>query len=150
MHICAWQIAGIVALCPVHACGDGGTGVPDLDISGDWAFSEAVFDEAREFSCNNGGTFTFDQEGSRFTGTNNQVGTCTIGEDTFENSGRFIVINGSVVGMTVMFRTPEGTPCDYVGSLSGDPPIAASGTVSCVGTNRGQPLNATGTWQMTR
>jgi Big-like domain-containing protein len=122
-----------------------------LDVSGDWTFSETISDPALALSCTDQSSMTFTQTGTAFTGSSQQTGTCTLAGTPFDNSGPFDITDGQVLKAAISFTEPGQPPCNYQGTLSGDPPTLASGTVSCVGNVSGLGnVNATGTWQIAR
>ncbi|MBA3258816.1 MAG: Ig domain-containing protein [Gemmatimonadales bacterium] len=122
-----------------------------LDVAGDWAFSETFSDPANNLTCTNEATFVLAPVAATFTGTADQTGECTVDGEPFDNAGTFEITAGSVQATAISFTQPGEFTCVYEGSLVENPPISASGTVSCTGLIDlfGQ-LNATGTWQMTR
>ena len=132
----------------VLACADGGaTGSnPAADISGNWTWDETLSDQPNQIDCADQGTFTITQTGSTFTGSIDQTGSCTTPAGPVDLTGTRPMNGGQVSGANVSFQEAAANPCLYQGTLLGDPPLSASGTVSCVG----QGLNLTGTWSMTR
>jgi hypothetical protein len=86
---------------------------------------------------------TLVQSGAAFTGTSQQVGSCTIGGQTFDNSGTYEITDGRIYGEAVVFAEPGVIPCVYEGTLS-SPGMA--GTVSCTGVVDVTTVNMSGTW----
>jgi hypothetical protein len=93
---------------------------------------------------------TLVQTGAIFSGTNEQIGSCTFQTgETNDNSGTFQIANGligelSEQGWAISFSEPGVVSCNYQGTLL--PPVM-SGTVSCAGFVEGLgQVNATGTW----
>jgi hypothetical protein len=123
-----------------------------LDVAGEWAFSETFSDPAINLTCTNEATFALAQAGATFTGTADQTGDCTLDGEPIDNSGPYEIAEGNVQTTTIAFTEPSEVECVYQGSLVENPPTSASGTVSCTGFLGlfGPPVNATGTWQMTR
>ena len=112
-------------------------------ITGLWSLHETLSDANLGYACENFQTVTFVQNGTTFTGTNEQVGSCTIGGETFDNSGTFEITDGQISGSAISFTQPGAPPCVYVGTVF-DPVM--DGTVSCVGSVDGTQVNASGTW----
>jgi hypothetical protein len=124
-----------------------------LNVDGEWAFTETFSDPAIELACTNEADVTLEQDGATFTGTADQTGECTFQGETFDNSRIFEITDGIVQGTSIGFIQPdEQVECVYQGTLVDDPPTSASGTVTCTGFlgDFGPPVNATGTWEMTR
>jgi hypothetical protein len=112
-------------------------------IAGHWSLHETLSDMNLGYTCENFQDVTLVQSGATFTGTNQQIGSCTIGGETFDNSGTFEITEGDVRGTAISFTQPGAVPCLYQGSLL--LPVM-SGTVSCTGSVGGTDVNATGTW----
>lgn len=114
-------------------------------IEGHWSLEEELDDEALGYSCQNVQDITLNQQtGSTFTGTNVQTGTCTLGNETFDNSGTFEIIDGQIVGTAVTFTEPGPVPCVYEGTVALEG--AMDGTVTCQGSVNGTDVDVTGTW----
>ncbi|HJR16399.1 MAG TPA: Ig-like domain-containing protein [Gemmatimonadales bacterium] len=113
------------------------------DVAGLWSLHETLSDDNLGYACENFQTVTLVQNGTTFTGTNEQVGSCTIGGETFDNSGTFEITDGQITGSAISFTQPGAPPCVYDGTVS-DPLM--DGTVSCVGSVEGTQVNARGTW----
>jgi Bacterial Ig-like domain (group 2) len=128
------------------------TVVAVLDVGGAWAFSEtiSVDNQTLTLICTNEATFALTQAGATFTGTSDQTGDCTLDGEPFDNSGTFEITEGNVQGIAITFTEPGEVECVYQGSLVENPPISASGTVSCIGFLGIVDPPLTGTWQMTR
>jgi hypothetical protein len=114
-----------------------------VDIAGQWSLHETLSDVNLGYVCDNVQNITLVQNGATFTGTNEQVGSCTIGGETFDNSGTFEITDGQIHGMEISFTEPGAPSCVYDGTVS-DPVM--DGTVSCVGSVGGTQVNASGTW----
>ncbi len=114
-----------------------------VDIAGQWSLHETLSDVNLGYVCDNLQNVTLVQNGLTFTGTNEQVGSCTIGGQTFDNSGTFEITDGQIHGSAISFSEPGAPPCVYDGTVS-DPVM--DGTVSCVGSVGGTQVNARGTW----
>jgi Bacterial Ig-like domain (group 2) len=122
-----------------------------LDVSGAWTLTEAFSDPALGLSCTDQASVTIAQNGKGFTGVAQQTGTCTLNGTPFDNSGAFDMTEGLMQQAAIGFTEPGQPACQYQGTLTGDPPTSASGTVSCVGDVTGLGhVNATGTWQIIR
>lgn len=123
-----------------------------LDIGGRWTFSETLSDPAIALTCSNTATFAITQTGVTFSGTADQTGECLEQGEPIDNSGTFEIVQGSIHSTTIRFLQPGDVECAYQGTLVGNPPTSASGTVTCTGLLGlfGPAINATGTWQMTR
>jgi uncharacterized protein YjdB len=118
-----------------------------VSVAGHWTMDEEVSDDALGYSCQNFQDITLNQTGSTFTGTNVQIGSCTFGGETFDNSDTYDITEGQIVGTTITFTESGAVPCVYEGTV--DPGIMA-GTVSCQGSVDGTEVNATGTWCATQ
>ena len=116
--------------------------VPPLVVGGTWVFAESLADIPNGVACYDTATISITQDGSSFTGTALQTGTCTTPSGPVDNGGTFAVTNGVVAGTTIDFDEPGSPPCHYTGTLTGDPPSSVAGTVSCVGSG----FNLSGTW----
>jgi hypothetical protein len=113
------------------------------DIAGQWSLHETLSDDNLGYACENFQNVTLVQDGMSFNGTNEQVGSCTIGDETFDNSGTFEITDGQIRGSAISFSQPGAIPCMYEGTVL-DPVM--DGTVSCTGSVEGIRVNATGTW----
>jgi alpha-tubulin suppressor-like RCC1 family protein len=126
------------------ACGGGdATGPAALNVAGVWNFSETLHDPVHGVTCNDQGTLDIGQSGSTFTGSFSQTGTCTGPGGPVDNSGSGSISGGQISGNNVSFRS---SPCQYQGTLSGQPPNRITGSASC----SSQPFNFTGNWQAAR
>jgi hypothetical protein len=145
-------VAGGAATITATAEGQSGSAVITVSsssgsLAGHWTLEETLGDESLGYSCENFQDITLVQDGSTFTGTNEQTGTCTRAGQEFDNSGTFQITDGRIVGDEVSFTQPGAVPCVYQGTLTLLPPSALmEGTVTCAGSVEGTPVNATGTW----
>ena len=111
-----------------------------VDISGAWTYHEdatfLLYDftshATKAFRCSSDGTYTFVQSGSTFTGSFDQVGTCTAADGTtFPNNFTGTpVTEGTIQGMHLSFLA-DG--CPYEGALRGPTVSAMGGAGRCGG-----------------
>jgi hypothetical protein len=111
-----------------------------VDISGVWPFHEdAVFllydftgQATKAFRCSTDGTYTFAQTGDTFTGSFDQVGSCTAADGTtFPNDFSGGTVTGTIQGLHVSFATGDG--CTLDGSLRGSALNEMGGSSRCGG-----------------
>jgi alpha-tubulin suppressor-like RCC1 family protein len=118
-----------------------------IDVSGAYAFQEDFASQAAGVSCTAHGTVVITQTDARFSGTVDQIGTCTGPGGTVDNSGVGNFSNGRIKGTHVTFSFAG---CSYSGTTQGDPADGATGTVTCTVTVQGTQIVLTGTWQVGR
>lgn len=150
LQLCACMIT-LATACADPAMGPP-TSVPNLasfavqkalgtaDISGEWTFHEdatfLLYDFAghatKPFRCSSDGTYTFAQSGDTFTGTFDQVGSCTAADGTtFSNNFTGApVTDGIIQGLHVRF-VADG--CPYEGALRGPTLSEMGGAGRCGG-----------------
>lgn len=102
-------------------------GYGTVDISGEWSFhedAEAVFysqvpgQGSTTYRCSTDGTYTFAQIGSTFTGSYDQIGTCTASDgSTIPNNFTGVTLTGTINGRHVRWATVDG--CFLEGTLVG-------------------------------
>jgi Bacterial Ig-like domain len=119
-------------------------------IAGTWDWTERI-DDLSGTICADTGVVVFSQVGGGFTGTAQQVGSCTGPSGTVSNSGPYQVTYGSVGGgpnpdspgsVTFGFLSKG---CYYTASFIGTAPTALSGTFTTCGGS-----SAAGTWKAVR
>ena len=124
------------AMAPLAAQGVIGT----ADISGAWPFHEDasfllydfVSHATKVFRCSSDGTYTFVQVGQTFTGSFDQVGSCTSADGTTfpNNFTGALVTDGTIQGLHVSFLA-DG--CQYQGALRGPTLSEMGGAGRCGG-----------------
>ena len=132
----------------ITATAEGKTGsaevfVSSVSIAGHYMLHEELSDPNLGYVCENFQDVMLVQSGAAFTGTSQQAGTCTIGGQTFDNSGTYAVNEGQIYGDVVVFTEPGAIPCVYEGTIFSP---GMSGTVSCTGVVDGTSVNMRGTW----
>jgi len=128
----------------------------DANIGGQWQYDEAatflIFHYAgsggaKPFRCSSTGTYTFVQAGSTFTGSYDQVGTCTASDGTtFPNNFTGIGVEGTINGRHIRFMTADG--CSYEGAVRGATLGVMGGAAQCGGPKFGGTYRAS--WSATR
>src|SRR5436190_799762 len=110
-----------------------------VSVVGVWDWTERISPPGG-YTCSDTGSYGFAQVGPTFTGTSDQVGSCS-GFGTVIDNTRSELLSGGLVyaGDSVRFAV---TTCVYRGVVSGDPASSISGVVTCDTLTRPQ-----GTWQ---
>jgi hypothetical protein len=137
----------VAALLAAAAC-QAGTDANIVDVSGRWAFTETLVDNAHGISCADTGTYDIAQMGDRFVGVYAQRGFCTTPTGVVNNADSGTVSAGRVVGRTVRFMVTAN--CEYEGAATGMPASELAGHGACVLQDLDRTLNFTGTWKATR
>src|SRR5712692_2745736 len=106
-----------------------------LNIAGVWDWTEQYVNPV----CHDTGTYVFNQTGSAFSGTSQQVGMC---EGNRDNTSTDPVTSGVVSSGAINFLVGATGFCRYTAAVSGDPPDRLSGTTTCG--------SSTGTWEAIR
>jgi hypothetical protein len=106
------------------------------DLSGVWQFHEdatfVLYDfsgdhsGSKVFRCSTDGTYTFVQTDATFTGTFDQVGTCTAADGTSFPNTFSGPVEGAINGTHVKFQPPPGE-CFDEGTLLGPNEMVGSG-----------------------
>jgi len=110
-----------------------------LSVAGVWDWTEQISPPGG-YACSDTGSYAFAQVGLSFTGTSDQVGSCSGFGSVIDNTHSDPLSGGLVyAGDSVRFAV---APCVYRGVISGDPASSISGVVSCDTLNRPQ-----GTWR---
>lgn len=134
-------------------CGGGDGGGPTdptttPNIAGTWNFSATLNDTQHSISCNNSGSMNLSQNGTTFTGTFNQQGTCSGPGGSFDNPATGSISGGQINGRSISFQVPF---CQYNGTLgSGANPNTVSGGGNCTLIEQGITFNFTANWQASR
>jgi hypothetical protein len=118
---------------------------PTTDLSGEWAFVEAIGNAGSPYYCRNQGTMRLDRAGDSLTVRYRQTGECTIDGATTRSDGE-----GSGTGR--IFPTAlsfESGPCRYDGHV--DTLHSMGGSMECrITMPDGSTRNVSGTWSMER
>ena len=110
-----------------------------VSVAGVWDWTERISPPGG-YTCSDTGSYAFAQVGPSFTGTSDQVGSCSGFGNVIDNTRSDPLSSGLVfTGDSLRFKV---VACVYRGVVSGDPPSSISGVVSCDTLNRPQ-----GTWQ---
>jgi hypothetical protein len=104
-------------------------------------------DAAHGLSCTAVGTAALTQSGDQFSGTVDQVGTCSGPGGTIDNSGTGSITGGQISGSDLSF---QALACQYEGSVSGNPANQLTGTSTCTLAEAGVTYTFTGQWQAGR
>lgn len=135
-------VTATVAVLGIACKSDGSSG-PPADVSGAWRVSEVLHSQPPGTDCTDGGIITLTQSSGTATAVLAQAGTCVQSSTgTFDKSWTATgeaQISATTVDVVV-------AQCLYHGTLSGNPPDTATGTVSC--SEGGVPLR--GTWHAGR
>jgi hypothetical protein len=118
------------------------------DVGGVWDWTEHFDDPAAGVTCDDTGSYVFVVDTAGFSGTSDQVGTCTGPSGVFDNTLRGIPVTaGSVTAGLMQFTVGYWEECRYEAALSASPDHVV-GTAEC-GTSpgtwtadRGLPLSA--------
>ena len=130
------------------------TGTPVVaNVTGRWTYHEdATFlirdypgdtrTGVKAFRCSSDGVYAFVQIGTTFTGSYDQVGTCTAADGTsFPNNFTGITVTGTVQGHHLDFMTADG--CRYEAALRGATLNAMGGSGICGAVKFGGTYRAT-------
>ncbi len=127
-----------------------------VDISGLWNYDEAATfviahyaggRGAKVFRCSSTGTYAFVQTGASFTGSYDQVGSCTASDGTtFPNNFTALGVEGTVQGRHLRFETSDG--CSYEGAVRGATLGQMGGAGRCGSVKFGGTYRAS--WSATR
>jgi hypothetical protein len=124
-----------------------------VDITGVWTYHEdATYliaeypgDDrlgAKAFRCSSDGVYTFAQTGDAFTGSYDQVGTCTAADGmTFANDFTGVTVTGTVQGRHLNFVTADG--CTYEAAVRGATLDTMGGAARCGAVKFGGTYRAT-------
>lgn len=137
-------LAGVLLAC--HAMDDPAPAA----IDGTWLYHETMIDQLYSVTCNDTGTYTFNQTGAKFTGSFVQTGRCVVAGAKQFNDGHGNVTDGSVTSVHVQF-TAGGT-CSYTGLLSTAHDAVNAGTGICdfVDSSTARHYSLQINWDMTR
>jgi len=155
------RIAAGCLLAPAAACTEAATGprvarqgaAGPVDITGAWTYHEDATlllftypgDDrpgAKAFRCSSDGVYTFAQTGETFTGSYDQVGTCSAADGTtLPNDFTGVTVTGTVQGRHLNFLTADG--CSYEAALRGATLDAMGGAARCGGPKFGGTYRAT-------
>ena len=137
---CADQALGPPTSVPNMASFAAQLALGTVDISGVWPYHEnatfLLYDFAghatKAFRCSSDGTYTFVQTGDAFTGSFDQVGSCTAADGTTFplNFTDAPVTGGTIQGHHVSF-VADG--CQYEGALRGPTLSEMGGAGQCSG-----------------
>lgn len=124
--------------------------LPPAAIAGTWLYTETLADQVFNVTCNDTGTYTFDQTGGKFTGFFVQTGICRSGSSKQFNDGHGQVTNGAVTSVHVQFTAAD--LCSYEGLLSSTRDAVSAGTGVCdfVDSSTNNHYSLQITWQMTK
>ena len=113
--------------------------IKTVSVVGVWDWTERI-SPSGGYTCSDTGSYAFAQVGPSFTGTSDQVGTCSGSGNVIDNARSDLLSGGLVyAGDSVRFAVAT---CVYHGVVSGDPADSISGVVTCDTLTRPQ-----GTWQ---
>jgi hypothetical protein len=127
------------------ACCDSRAAQPStLPVSGTWSFSQ--FAQRGDASCGEGGVLDFVQTGAMLRGTFNTRGACDTSTTALDFVRSGDVESAGIDGVRLRFALGV---CRYEGTLAGDPPTQAGGTLTCTGLP-GTSGELPGTWEMRR
>lgn len=119
-------------------------------IGGTWQYHETMADDLFNVTCADTGTYTFTQEGGKFSGTFVQTGKCRSGGTSYFNTGHGLVTNGTVTDVRLEFTA--GDLCAYAGQLSMAHDAVNEGTGLCdfVDSASARHYSLQINWSMTR
>lgn len=119
-------------------------------IDGAWRYTETLTDQLDQLTCTDTGTYTFSQEGRKFTGIYEQTGICHSGAAIYVNAGRGLVTDGAVTDVRLQFTA--GAVCTYGGRLSAARDAVSAGTGICayVDSTTSRHYSVQINWEMTR
>lgn len=120
------------------------------NIGGTWAYTETLADNLFQITCADTGSYTFNQDGPKFSGNFVQSGICRNGMTKVFNTGHGLVTGGSVTDVRLQFTAAD--LCAYTGQLSPARDAVNAGTGLCdfVDSSSGQHHSMTITWSMAR
>jgi hypothetical protein len=119
---------------------------PPRSVAGTWNLIASLTDNAFQITCHDTATVALTQTGPAFVGTSSRSGTCDGPGGPSDDSGDFQVTDGAVAGTEISFDESGTPPCVYLGTLTGNPPTEAAGTVTC----QGGGFSFAGTWTLSR
>jgi hypothetical protein len=119
-------------------------------IGGSWRYTETLTDDLYQLNCADTGSYSFEQDGPKFSGRYVQSGICHSGTSAFFNTGHGLVTDGSVTNIRVKFTA--GTTCTYTGLLSPAGDAVSSGTGICefMDSATSRPYAVQIDWEMSR
>src|SRR5579864_4944929 len=120
------------------------------DIAGGWVYTETLADNLFQVTCADTGTYTFNQDGPKFSGNFVQSGICRNGTAKFYNTGHGLVTGGSVTNVRLQFTAAD--LCAYTGQLSATHDAVSAGTGLCdfVDSTSGRHYSLAINWSMAR
>ncbi|HEX4633574.1 MAG TPA: hypothetical protein VH163_07075 [Gemmatimonadales bacterium] len=141
---------GGIAVTAMLSCKDIESVPTPAAIDGDWRYSETLVDQLNQLTCADTGTYTFTQNGGKFTGLYAQTGICHSGTTKFVNAGHGLVTDGAVTDVHLQFIA--GTDCTYGGRLSAAHDAVSAGTGVCdyVDSTTSRHYSVQINWEMTR
>jgi hypothetical protein len=156
-RIQVFSFATLFAVAAIIACGDSVSHSPEVQaIAGSWQFADSLLNwGGLSHRCTSGsGTLTITPAGDVFTGTLTDQTLCALPSDTTDTTRNYAtragpIENGVVTSTAVSFSVAF---CNYVGTLSGDPPNMMSGDERCVlhSETTTDSWELTADWQATR
>jgi len=157
-----------IVLASTAACGGDDPSAPSGSDPDLWSFSQRleITIPGIEQTCSDRGTWAFTQNGTALSGEISYLGTCAmplgggacVGDDCIEPGPRrfddfdFLLLReGTTANRAVRFAaTTRQFYCRYQGTLSGDPPTTAAGSIGCFSDEATTTALATGTWEASR
>ena len=135
-------IIGMVGACSSH---DAST-APSLSLAGNWTQGARLQEKANGQTHIHTGSFSFDQQGNRFTGSGQQTGLCHSAAGDYvgplATGALFQITDGVQQGSSVSFKSDL---CTYVGVVSADGQ-RIDGTAQCAYVDQGVSFVWTGDW----
>jgi Regulator of chromosome condensation (RCC1) repeat len=158
----------LIALASTAACSDDDPSAPPGDDADLWSFSQQleISIPGIEQTCSDRGTWSFTQNGTALSGEISYLGTCAIplaggacvnddciepGPRRFDDFDFLLLRDGTTADRAVRFAAATRQLfCRYEGTLTGDPPTSAAGSIGCFGDEATTTALATGTWEASR
>src|SRR5215469_10805874 len=131
-HVCGYLVrAGLggIAVAAALSCRNVDDPPAPAVIDGGWQYTETLADNLFQITCADTGSYTFTQDGPKFTGNYVQSGVCKNGTTKFFNTGHGLVTDGTVSNVRLQFTA--GTLCAYTGQLSAARDAVNAGTGVC-------------------
>lgn len=116
-----------------------------IAIVGIWDFTERFTDTQHGITCSDTGSYVFTQTGARFSGSSEQVGTCSGPNGPFDNALLGQVTSGRIAADSSISFVVD--VCQYAADVTGTPPNHMAGTLSCSAVIFGVLYTFTGTWE---
>jgi hypothetical protein len=122
-------------------------GTTDLDVSGDWFWTEQLGDVALGVQCADTGTANVSQDGTHFTAKGHVRGSCAGPGGVAPIDDSIHVTSGVLSGTDIRFSV-DG--CPYHGTSHGAAPDSADGTMQCTVVQGSVTAHLSGTWHLRR